>query len=252
MSADAAPQRQTAKPQANDAVRGRVPEITAPPTKPAKPQFSDVSVDASARSADSCDRPMVEAPGTGPRPFSDGLGSGRLFRPCISARAPSVLFALTHPTSDADVFGVPRSPWLLIVLAVTTSACHTIASDDARREVCREQEREVLVAEELHQDSPSTPFTVDAGADVWVGLIADSDYSPSALFSQVTGLYVIDEGDVVAYTRDDLDFVVTDDPFIDFDREAEFVPFEFAPDDYQLWSIKTPEIAVVVCPPAND
>ena len=140
----------------------------------------------------------------------------------------------------------------MIVLTVTGSACNPIASDEAEPEVCREQEREVLVAEELHKDSPSTPFTLDTGDDVWVGLITDSDYSPSALFSQVTGLYVIDEGDVVAYTRDNLDFVVTDDPYIDFDREGQFAPFEFAPDTYQVWSIRTPEITVVVCPPAND
>ena len=140
----------------------------------------------------------------------------------------------------------------MIALAVTGSSCNPIASDEAEPEVCREQEREVLVAEELHEGSPSTPFAVDVADDVWVGLISDSDYSPSALFSQVTGLYLIDEGDVVAYTRDDLDFVVTDDPYVDFDREGQFVPFEFAPDIYQVWSIKTPEIAVVVCPPAND
>ncbi len=72
--------------------------------------------------------------------------------------------------------------------------------------------REVLVAEELRKDSPSTPFTVDAGDDVWIGLIADSDHSSSALFSQVTGRCAKQEGDVVAYTRDDLDFLVTDDP----------------------------------------
>lgn len=140
----------------------------------------------------------------------------------------------------------------MIVLTVACSACNPIASDEAEPEVCREQKREVLVAEELHKDSPSTPFTVDAGDDVWVGLIADSDYSSSALFSQVTGLYVIDESDVVAYTRDDLDFVVTDDPYIDFDREGQFVRYEFAPGAYRVWSIKTPKIAVVVCPPAND
>ena len=140
----------------------------------------------------------------------------------------------------------------MIVLAVTGSACNPIASDEAEPEVCREQEREVLVAEVLHKDSPSTPFTVDAGDDVWVGLITDSDYSSSALFSQVAGLYVIDKGDAVAYSRDGLDFVVTDDPYIDFDRDGQFVPFEFGPDIYQVWSIKMPEIAVVVCPRAND
>ena len=140
----------------------------------------------------------------------------------------------------------------MLVLGMTVSACNPIASDGSESGVCREQEREVLVAEKLDKDSRSTPFTVDAGDDVWVGLIADSDYSPSALFSQVTGLYVVEEGDVVAYTRDDLGFVVTDDVYIDFDREGQFVPLEFSPDSYQVWSIKTPEIAVVVCPPATD
>ncbi len=38
--------------------------------------------------------------------------------------------------------------------------------------------------------------------------------------------------------------MVTDDPYIDFDREGQFVPFDFAPDTYQVWCIKTPEIAV--------
>ena len=56
----------------------------------------------------------------------------------------------------------------------------------------------------------------------------------------------------MTYTRDDLGFVVTDDPYVDFDREGQFVSFEFAPDTYQVWSIKTREITVVVCPPAND
>jgi hypothetical protein len=140
----------------------------------------------------------------------------------------------------------------LLLLPVTGSACSPIVADEAEPQVCRAQDREVLVAEQLRRDSPSTPFTVEVGDDVWVGLIADSDHSPSALFSQVTGLYVIDAEDVVAYTRDELDVVVTDDPSVDFDREGQFVPFEFGPGIHRVWSIKTPEIAVVVCPPAND
>ena len=56
----------------------------------------------------------------------------------------------------------------------------------------------------------------------------------------------------MAYTRDDLDVVVTDDPYVDFDRPGQFVPFEFAPGNYQVWSMKTPQIAVVVCPPADN
>ncbi len=133
-------------------------------------------------------------------------------------------------------------------------ACNPFASGDAEPEVCPESEREVLVAEALAKNSPSTPFTGDASADVWVGLMADSDYSASALFSQVTGLYVISGGDAGAYTRDDLDFVVTDDPYVDFDRLGQFVPFEFAPGTYQVWSTKTPQIAVVaaLAPTADD
>ena len=146
---------------------------------------------------------------------------------------------------------MPRSPWLTLLLAVPAAACNPFASGEAEPEVCPEQEREVLVAEQLSKDSPSTPFRADAGADIWVGLIADSDYSTSALFSQVAGLYVIGEGDVVAYTRDDLDFIVTDDLYIDFDRLGQFVPFEFAPGTYQVWSTKVPQVAVVVCPPAD-
>lgn len=146
---------------------------------------------------------------------------------------------------------MPRCPWLTLLLAEPAPACNPFASGEAEREVCPEQEREMLVAEELAKDSPSTPFRAEAGADVWVGLIADSDYSPSALFSQVTGLYVISDGDAVAYTHDDLDFIVTDDPYIGFDRLGQFVPFEFAPGTYQVWSTKTPQIAVVVCPPAD-
>jgi hypothetical protein len=146
---------------------------------------------------------------------------------------------------------MPRSTWLTLLLTVPAAACNPFASGAAEPQVCPEQEREALIAEQLVKDSPSTPFTADAGADLWVGLIADSDYSPSALFSQVTGLYVIGEGDAVASTRDDLDFIVTDDPYIDFDHPGQFVPFEFAAGTYQVWSTKAPQIAVVVCPPAD-
>lgn len=147
---------------------------------------------------------------------------------------------------------MPVSPWLTPLLAVTAAACAPFSSDEAEPEVCAEQQREVLIAEELTAYSPSTPFTVDASDGVWVSLIADSDSSPSALFSQVTGLYLIEAGDAVAYTRNDLDVVVTDDPYVDFDREGQLVPFEFTPGTYQVWSTKAPEIAVLVCPPADD
>ena len=53
--------------------------------------------------------------------------------------------------------------------------------------------------------------------------------------------------DSVEYTRNDIDFVVTDDPYLDYDRQGELNRFEFPPGRYQVWSIKAPEIAVVSC-----
>jgi hypothetical protein len=137
---------------------------------------------------------------------------------------------------------------ILIPLALLASACNLFGSDDVGRQVCRPEDREVLVAEELGVETPSTPFEFAARDDVWVGLITDSDLSSSALFSQAGGFYVIEEGDVVEYTRNDLDFVVTDDPYLDFDSEGQFVPFDFPAGAYQLWSLKALEVAVVVCP----
>lgn len=145
---------------------------------------------------------------------------------------------------------MPRSSRLTILLVLVASACN--GTDDTGPEACRPADRDVLVDEQLAPEIPSTPFEVAAGDGVWVGLIADPDVSPSALLSQAGGVYVIDEGDAVEYTRNDLDFVVTDDPFLDFDREGQFVRFEFPAGTYQLWSITSLEVAVVVCPPDDE
>ncbi len=144
---------------------------------------------------------------------------------------------------------MPRTSRLTLLLAIATAACGPFASDEAAPDVCRAQDRDVLVAEQLAPETPSTPFEVAADEEIWVGLIADSDFSPDALFSQVTGLYVIDEGDPVEYTRDATDFVVVDDPYLDYDREGQFRRFDLPPGRYQLWSVKAPEIAVVSCGP---
>ena len=140
---------------------------------------------------------------------------------------------------------------LLLLVVVATTGCNPFASDDAQPDVCREQDRVTLVAESLTPEMPSTPFTVPADEQIWVGLIADSDFSESALLSQVTGLYVIEKGESVEYSRNDLDFVVTDAAYLDFDGEGQFRPFEMPPGDYQVWSMKAPEIAVVSCGAAD-
>jgi hypothetical protein len=142
---------------------------------------------------------------------------------------------------------MPRTSQPALLLAFVIAACSPFASDDAEPEVCPPQERDVLVAEKLTPETPSTPFAVTADDEVWVGLIADSDFSASAVASQVTGLYVIEEGDSVEYTRNEIDFVATDDPYLDYNREGEFSRFEFPPGSYQVWSTKAPEIAVISC-----
>ena len=108
-----------------------------------------------------------------------------------------------------------------------------------------------LIRIPLTPEMPSTPFTVPADEQIWVGLIADSDFSESALLSQVAGLYVIEKGESVEYSRNDLDFVATDAAYLDFDGEGQFRPFEMPPGSYQVWSMKAPEIAVVSCGAAD-
>jgi hypothetical protein len=85
---------------------------------------------------------------------------------------------------------------------------------------------------------------------VQCGVYADtihSDFSESAPFSQVTGLYVIEDGARVEYTRNAVDFIVTDARYLDYDREGQFNLFELPPGDYQPWSLKAPNITVVSC-----
>jgi hypothetical protein len=148
---------------------------------------------------------------------------------------------------------MPRTSRLILLLAFATTARNPFAADEATPDVCRAQDRDVFVAEQLSPETPSAPFTVTGDDEVWVGLIADSDFSPDALFSQVTGLYVIAEGDSVEFTRDATGFIVVDDPYLDYDREGQFRRFELAPGTYQLWSVKAPEITVVACrPPAAE
>ncbi len=136
---------------------------------------------------------------------------------------------------------------VLFLLVVATAGCAAFVSENAEPEVCREPDRVTLVAETLTAETPSASFTVVADEQIWVGLMADSDFSESALLSQVTGLYVIENGESIEYTRNDLDFVVTDAAYLDFDHEGQFNLFDMPPGDYQVWSLKAPEIAVVSC-----
>ena len=139
---------------------------------------------------------------------------------------------------------------LVVAVVATVAAC---TSDGRSSEVlvCRAADGESLVEEHLSPDTPSSTFRVGVDGDVWVAVIADGDVSGSALFSRVTGLFVIDEGDPVDYTRDSTGGVVTDAPYLDFDEQGQFVPLEVEPGAYQLWSTKSPEVQVVRCPTSS-
>lgn len=137
--------------------------------------------------------------------------------------------------------------WLVSAVAAAGVAC-TSCGDGSEVSVCRAVDREVLVDEELSPDTPSSTFGMGPDDEVWVAVTADHDVSPSALFSRVTGLFVIEEGASVEYTRDSTGGVVTDAPPLVFDEEGQFVPLEVEPGAHQLWSTTSPEIQVVRCP----
>ena len=142
---------------------------------------------------------------------------------------------------------------LTFLLAIATASVACSSEEDSANAsestFCRDVDREVLVDEQLSPGIPSSAFVVEAEDHVWVGLIADSDVSPSALFSMVTGLYVIDEGAPVEYSRDGTGAVVTDAAHLDFAEQAQFVRFDDRPGAFQIWSVKSPQVQVVRCPP---
>lgn len=143
---------------------------------------------------------------------------------------------------------------LVVAVAAVGVACGSDDDGESGTDgaVCRAVNREVVIDEQLSPDEPSSGFVVEADDDVWVGLIADGDVSESALLSQVTGLYVIDEGAPVEYTRDDLGGVVTDARYLDYDEEGQFVPLDVGQGTYRLWSIKSPRVQVIRCTTSAD
>lgn len=151
---------------------------------------------------------------------------------------------------------MPRLARLSLVVAVAALGVACGSDDDrqgdAGEAVCRAAEREVVIDERLSPDQPSSAFVREAADDVWVGLIADGDVSDSALFSQVTGLYVIDDEAPVEYTRDDLGGVVTDAKYLDYDEEGQFVPLDVGPGEYRLWSVASPQVRVIRCTTSAD
>jgi len=147
-----------------------------------------------------------------------------------------------------DIQRMPKPSHLIVLLALAATACSPFASEDTEPEVlvCREQDRTILVDEKLTPKTPSTAFTVPADEQIWVGLIVDPG-SSSWLFSEVSGMYVLDEGEPVEFTYNNLNRLITDDEYLDYDRQGQYMLFDMPPGGYQLWSKGGPEIAVVSC-----
>ncbi len=139
-------------------------------------------------------------------------------------------------------------------MAAAVGACgwRNEGESSADATVCRAVDGEVAVDEQLSPDTPSGPFVVEPDVAVWVGLIADSDFSESALFSTVTGLFLIDKTAPVEYSRDGAGGVVTDAPYLDFDHEGQFVRLDVGPGEYRLWSVKAPRVQVIRCKTSAD
>jgi hypothetical protein len=155
---------------------------------------------------------------------------------------------------DHGRFDIPRlsSPSRLATLGVVTlliSACgdrHPAANEP---EVCAPSERTTLVATRLTYQVPSEPFEASADSDIFVGLIADSDYQANSTFANyLAGIYVIPEGDQPHFIDAGAGIRSSDDPLLSYDTQGQFRYFGFEPGRYQVWSNRAPQIEIVACP----
>ncbi len=144
--------------------------------------------------------------------------------------------------------GVVRFTWFGAV--ATTASCGFGSPSAAPvAEACSEDQRRELMAEKLTIDTPSQAFTVGEVGSTWVGLIADTDYSVSALFPTLADVYLVPNGVAPDIRREgELQLLSTDDLRIGFDAEGNFQQLDVSPGEYRLWSYRSPEIAVVSCP----
>lgn len=129
-----------------------------------------------------------------------------------------------------------------VLWATVLVSCGSESTPDEATEVCDEGARRVLLSEELTREAPSKPFEVAATGSTWVGLVADYDYSASALIPSLATVFVVSSGE-----PPDLQ-PPNDDPLVEFDGEGDFRPLVVVPGKYQVWSFRNPIITVVSCP----
>lgn len=136
----------------------------------------------------------------------------------------------------------------LLAVCVGVTACADDGGDEPGRQVCAADERTVLVAEKLTRLVPSTPFDVGPGEEAWASVVADADFSPSALVPRVASLFVIaaDAEPDIGETSSGLP--TSDDPVILFEAEGEWRPVTAEPGSYRVWSRRGPEVAIATCP----
>lgn len=80
----------------------------------------------------------------------------------------------------------------------------------------------MLVEQRLTPLVPSTVFDIDSGQEAWASVVADPDYSASAVFSRVANLHLIEAGSEPQIREDVNGFPIVDDPALRFDFEGDW------------------------------
>jgi hypothetical protein len=138
---------------------------------------------------------------------------------------------------------------LLAVCCLAFSSCGIADSEEAIPEVCRANERTVLVDEKLSPEAPSSRLEFDDHEVLWASVVADVDYNRSTLFPSVATLHLIDADADPDLRRSSSGLRVIDgDPVIAFDREGQWRLVTDIPGRYPVWSGRGPEIVVATCP----
>lgn len=159
----------------------------------------------------------------------------------FKAAAP-VTACVTRPVAGSDTPRVRRrfdirslsySLAAFAALGLIGSACN-----DDESAVCQPKDRTILFSAKIKYGEPSEPFTMPDDNAVFIGVIADADYSVESLWPSVASLTVRPADDVVDAKRT---------KGFSFEREGQFHRLSIPAGSYRVSSGRGPEIAVVSC-----
>lgn len=139
-------------------------------------------------------------------------------------------------SGGGSTFEACRTPLAaLVALGLIGSACN---HDDDESAVCQPKDRTTLLSTRIKFGDTSEPFTMPDDDAVFIGLIADSEYSAGSMFARLASLTVSPADDVSDKKRTE---------GFDFEREGQFHRLSIPPGSYRITSGRAPEIAVVSC-----